>query len=307
MRILILGAGGIGGYYGARLMEAGNDVTFLVRAARAEKLAERGLVLHSPNGDTTLPAKTVTRDRVESGFDLVIFSCKAYDLDSAIEAVRPAVGPQTAVLPLLNGLAHLDALDVAFGADRVLGGLAHIAVTLTKDGTIRHLAKLDRLTFGERDGGTSPRCDAIAATIGKAAFDSVYSQAVMHDIWEKFAFITAASGLTGMMRAPIGAIMATRDGERLAREMIAECENIATAAGFVPRDKARDLATTVLLAAGSPFTASMLRDIEAGADIECEHLQGDIVRRGEAAGIATPLLVVAYCHLQAYRNRRALG
>ena len=186
----------------------------------------------------------------------------------------------------------------------MLGGLSHIAVTLTKDGAVRHLAKLDRLTFGERAGGTSPRCDAIAATFAKAAFESVYSEAVLHDMWEKFAFITAASGLTGLMRAPIGAIMATRDGERLAREMIDECEAVATAAGFAPREKARALAASVLLAAGSPFTASMLRDIEAGADIECEHVQGDMIRRAQAAGIATPLLAVAYAHLQAYRNRR---
>ena len=305
MRILILGAGGIGGFYGARLIEAGADVTFLVRPARAEKLAKGGLVLHSPSGDVSVPATTVTRDRLDGGWDLVVVSCKAYDLDDAIEALSPAVGPQTAILPLLNGLAHLDTLETAFGAERVLGGLSHIAVTLTRDGAIRHFAKLDRLTFGERAGGTSPRCDAIAAVLGKARFESVYSEAVLHDMWEKFAFITAASGLTGMMRAPIGAIMAARDGERLARQMIEECEAVATAAGFAPRDKARALATNVLLAPGSPFTASMLRDIEAGAEIECEHVQGDMIARAEASGIATPLLAVAYANLQAYRNARA--
>ena len=195
--------------------------------------------------------------------------------------------------------------DAAFGPERVLGGLSHIAVTLTRDGAIRHLAKLDRLTFGERTGGSSPRCDAIAATFATASFESVYSEGVLHDMWEKYAFITAASGLTGLMRAPIGAIMATRDGERLARGMIDECEAVATAAGFAPRDKARALATSVLLAQGSPFTASMLRDIEAGADIECEHIQGDMIARGEAHGVAMPLLGVAYAHLQAYRNMRA--
>ena len=307
MRILILGAGAIGGYYGGRLAAAGRDVSFLVRPARAKTLAEKDLAIASPNGDVTVRAKTVTRDGLAAGYDLVVLSCKAYDLPDAIEAVRPAVGPDTTILPLLNGLAHLETLDAAFGAGKVIGGCAHISVTLAKDKTIRHFAKLDSLTFGERAGGTSPRCEAIAKAFAGTGFKSVPSDAVMQVMWEKFSLITAASGLTGAMRAPIGAIVATRDGLRLSREMIAECEAVAAAAGVPVRAQAHTLATSLLTAAGSPFTASMLRDIEGGAEIECEHLQGDMLRRAEALGVPTPLLVMAYCHLQAYRNRRAQG
>ena len=307
MRILILGAGAIGGYYGGRLAAAGRDVTFLVRPARAAILAAKELVIASPNGDVTVKAKTVTRDTLADPFDLVILGCKAYDLADAIEAVRPAVGPDTTVLPLLNGLAHLETLDAAFGAGRVISGAAHISVTLAKDGTIRHFAKLDSLTFGERAGGRSARCDAIASAFAGAGFKSVPSDNVMQVMWEKFALITAASALTGAMRAPIGAIVAARDGLALSREMIAECEAVAAAAGVPVRPQAHTLTTGLLTSAGSPFTASMLRDIEGGAEIECEHLQGDMIRRAEALGVPTPLLVMAYCHLQAYRNRRAEG
>ena len=307
MRILILGAGAIGGYYGGRLAAAGRDVTFLVRPARAATLAEKDLVVASPNGDVTVKAKTVTRDGLAAGYDLVILSCKAYDLDDAIETMRPAVGPETTILPLLNGLAHLETLDEAFGADKVIGGCAHISVTLAKDGTIRHFAPLDSLTFGERAGGTSARCAAIAKAFAGTGFKSVPSDNVMQVMWEKFALITAASGLTGAMRAAIGAIVATRDGLRLSKEMIAECEAVAAAAGKPVRPQAHLLVTGLLTATGSPFTASMLRDIEGRAEIECEHLQGDMIRRAEALGVPTPLLVMAYCHLQAYRNRRAQG
>ncbi len=307
MRILILGAGAIGGYYGGRLAAAGRDVTFLVRPARAATLAEKDLVITSPNGDAAVKARTVTRDRLAADYDLVVLGCKAYDLPDAIEAVRPAAGPGTTILPLLNGLAHLETLDAAFGADNVIGGCAHISVTLAKDGTIRHFAPLDTLTFGERAGGTSARCGAIAKAFAGAGFKSVPSDNVMQVMWEKFALITAASGLTGAMRAPVGAIVATRDGARLSREMIAECEAVAAAAGVPVRAQAHTMTTGLLTAAGSPFTASMLRDIEAGAEIECEHLQGDMIRRAEALGVATPVLAMAYCHLQAYRNRRAQG
>ena len=238
MRILILGAGAIGGYYGGRLAAAGRDVSFLVRPARAKTLAEKDLAIASPNGDVTVRAKTVTRDGLAAGYDLVVLSCKAYDLPDAIEAVRPAVGPDTTILPLLNGLAHLETLDAAFGAGKVIGGCAHISVTLAKDKTIRHFAKLDSLTFGERAGGTSPRCEAIAKAFAGTGFKSVPSDAVMQVMWEKFSLITAASGLTGAMRAPIGAIVATRDGLRLSREMIAECEAVAAAAGVPVRAQA---------------------------------------------------------------------
>src|SRR5690349_155205 len=150
MRILVLGAGATGGYFGGRLAEAGAEVTFLVRPRRAEEIAKNGIVIQSPAGDFTGPVKTVLAETLTPDFDAVLFTCKAYDLDGAIAAIGPAMGPETRVLPVLNGIRHLDALDAAFGKARVLGGSAQIGVTLTPEGAIRHMNPLHFLTFGER-------------------------------------------------------------------------------------------------------------------------------------------------------------
>ena len=154
MRFLVVGAGATGGYFGGRLLEAGRDVTFLVRPARAERLAAAGLTITSPAGNVTLPSPpTVLAADLRTPFDVVILSCKAYDLDGAIESFAPAVGPDTAVVPLLNGMRHLDALDARFGADRVLGGSCFISAKLDEGGRIAHVSDIHRLTFGERAGG----------------------------------------------------------------------------------------------------------------------------------------------------------
>ncbi len=305
MRVLILGAGGIGGYFGGRLAEASVDVTFLVRPARAARLRSEGLRIESPLGDARLPVTVV--ETAEAAYDLVLLSCKAYDLDAAIDAVRPAVGPATTVLPLLNGLAHLDALDAAFGAACVLGGLAHISVALAADGTVRQLSPLQSLTLGPRDADQHARCDAAAALLRRGSFAVKRSDAVLQDMWEKFSFITAAAAVTCLMRAPVGAIMDTDEGETLTLRIIEECDAVAAASGHAIRAKAEAWAKPFLTQRGSDFTASMLRDLESGGRVEADHLQGDMIRRGAALGVATPLLVVAYCHLQAYGNRRGMG
>ena len=302
MRVLVLGAGGIGGYFGGRLAQGGVDVTFLVRAARAEKLAATGLVIASPAGDATIKPRLATS--VDTPFDLILLSCKAYDLDAAIAAIRPAVGAQTTILPLLNGLAHLDALDAAFGADKTIGGLAHISVTLGPAGEIRHLNDLDTITFGPRAPAQAARCDAIEALLRLGAFATKRSASVMQDMWEKFAFITAAAAITCLMRANVAAILAATDGVRLTLKMLDECNAVAAASGFPIRDKARAWATSFLTKPGSDFKASMLRDLEAGGQVEADHLQGDMIVRGTSHGVGTDLLQVAYAHLQAYAAMR---
>lgn len=303
MRTLVLGAGGIGGYFGGHLVAAGADVMFLARPARAAQLRSDGLRIDSPLGDARMAVDVA--ETVEAPYDLVILSCKAYGLDDAIAAIGPAVGPQTSVLPLLNGLAHLDLLDAAFGAAAVLGGAAFISVVLADDGTIRHLAKLQGLTFGARTPDQTPRCDEVEALLRTASFDTRRSRNIAQEMWEKFAFITAASAITCLMRAPVGAIMTATDGERLTRQMLAECQAVAAAAGHPVGLKARDWADSMLTLRGSDFTASMLRDLEVGGLIEADHLQGDMIRRGTDCGVTTDLLKVAYCHLQAYAGRRA--
>ena len=305
MRILVLGAGATGGYFGGRLAEAGADVTFLLRPARAATIAAEGLRIRSPEGDADIRVATVTAaDQLDGAADLVLLSCKAYDLDAAIAAITGAVGPNTTILPVLNGLQHFERLDGAFGAARVLGGLCHIGATLAPDGTVLHTNRAHTLTFGERGGGTSARAEAIAAACAPALFPSRLSHEVTQDLWEKYAFLAALASATCLMRAPVGPILATRDGEAILRELFAECGRVAEAFGHPLRGRAIDSGLAVLTARGSANSASMMRDLKAGGRIEADPIIGDLLRRAESKGIAAPLLRVAFCHLQTYQELR---
>ena len=270
MRILILGAGGTGGYFGGRLAQAGVDVTFLVRDARAAQLQAQGLRIRSPLGDADLPVATVTAQDLQAlvaqrPFDLVILSCKAYDLDSAIEAIAPAVGEHTTVLPILNGLRHYAALDERFGAARVLGGLCFISAAKGEHGEILHLGKPAAMTFGERDGNAaSARVQAFAAACAQAGIDHVASTQIAQEQWIKYSFLTALAAATCLMRAPVGAIVATDDGRALINGLYNECLWAADAAGQPIPEPARAKALQTLLQVDSPLKASMLRDLEAG-------------------------------------------
>lgn len=303
MRILVLGAGVIGGYFGGRLAEAGANVTFLVRERRAAELAASGLVIKSPAGDAELRVRTIAA--ATAAYDLVLLCCKAYDLASAIDSMIPAVGVDSAVLPLLNGLRHLELLDDRFGAARVLGGLCAIPATLGAGGRIEHLGKFHRMTFGERDGRRSERVAAFAAVAARAKFDSAPSDDILQEMWEKWVLLATLAGMTCLMRAPVGAIIATHDGEALTNELLDECCAIAAAAGHAPRAKVLEQTRATLTARGSSFTASMLRDIERGGSTEGDHILGDLLRRAGAFGIAAPLLRVAACHVEAYQATRA--
>ena len=305
MRILVLGAGGVGGYFGGRLAEAGGDVTFLVRERRAAELAADGLVIKSPCGDATLRVQTVRAGEALAPYDIVLLCCKAYDLESAMDGIAPAMGTESAVLPVLNGLSHLDRLDQRFGAARVLGGLAQIAATIGTGGRIEHLNKAHRIVFGERDGRRSARATALAALLARGKFDSALSDQIVLEMWEKFVMLATLAGMTCLMRAAVGAIMATGEGEALMGEFLAECVAVATAAGYPPRAPFLARAQALVTERGSPFTASMLRDIERGGPTEGDHILGDLLRRARALGVATPLLRTAVSHVEAYEARRA--
>jgi len=304
MKILILGAGGIGGYFGGRLVAAGVDVTFLVRPARAEQLAKQGLVVTSPFGDLKLAVKTVLAAPIAAGYDVVMITPKAYDLDAALAAVAPAVGADTAVLPFLNGVRHIDVIAARFGARRTLGGVAYIAATLNADGEVAHLNQIHKLAFGELTGERSARCVALAAVTAQAKFDSALSDTISLDLWEKFIFLTALAGMTCLMRASVGAVMQARDGAALMLEMLEECRQVAAASGCAPRPQSLQNSRNMLTERGSGFTASMLRDIERGGPTEGEHIVGDMLRRAAELKIKTPLLRVALCHLQTYEAGR---
>jgi 2-dehydropantoate 2-reductase len=305
MRILVVGAGALGGYFGGRLLQAGADVTFLLRPRRVAQLARTGLVIRSPKGDLQLPAPpSVQADAIPGPYDVVIVGCKAYDLAGTMDSFAPAVGPETVVLPLLNGMRHLDDLAQRFGQARVLGGLCLISASVDSDGIVLHHNELHGLTYGELDGSLSPRVRALEAAFGKALFDARASQTVRQDMWEKWMFIASAAGMTCLMRASVGDIVEA-GGSGIATGMFDECAAIAAHNGFAPRPQAVERGHAMLTAAGSPTTASMFKDIERGAPIEADHILGDLLRRGSGDASRTPLLRIAYVHLKAYEARRA--
>jgi 2-dehydropantoate 2-reductase len=304
MRILVVGAGAIGGYFGGRLVEAGADVTFLVRPRRAAELAGSGLQIRSRFGDVSIPRPaTVLADQLREKFDLVLLSAKAYDLQDAIASFAPAVGPNTAILPLLNGMRHLDVLDGKFGAAPVLGGQCLIAVTVNEKHEVVHLNDTHDLSFGERDGSRSQRVQAIETVFAPGRFKSRLSEAILQEMWAKWVFIATGAGITCLMRAAIGDIVAA-NGADLATTLLEECATIATKEGFPPPESSMQRSRTMLTQPGSSLTASMLRDIELGAPIEADHVIGDMLRRGGEHRISSPLLRVAYVHLKAYEARR---
>jgi len=309
MRILVVGAGALGGYFGGRLVAAGRDVTFLVRPPRAAQLREAGLVIHSPHGDLTLrDVKTVTRDTLRESFDLIVLGCKAYDLDDAIASFAPAVGPDTMILPLLNGIGHLDVLRQRFGANAVLGGVCLIGATLNDRREIVHLNDVHSIVFGEIGGGLSGRVNAAAGVLGGAGFDLKATPQIMQEMWEKWVFLASLAGSTCLFRASIGEILATPDGTALIERMFSECRAVAAENGTPVRDAFVERARAMLFAPGSPMTASMLRDVRNGSRTEADHVLGDMIRRGGAAQHAAgelTVLRIAYSQLKAYEAQRA--
>lgn len=304
MRILIVGAGALGGYFGARLMQAGRDVTFLVRPRRAAQLANTGLVVRSRLGDAAFPSpKVVLAGQIAGPYDLVLLGTKAYGLAAAMESFAPAVGPETAILPFLNGMKHIDSLCARFGRERVLGGLAIISATLDDDGIVLHLNELHNLTYGELDGAASPRMTAIAATFAGVNFDARTTHTIVHELWEKWVFISALAGTTCLMRALIGDVERAGAAD-LALAIFEECCAIAASQGHPPRAAALERGRTMVSTPGSTLTASMMKDIERGAAIEGEEIIGDLLSRGRAAGVESPLLRVVHAHLKSYEARR---
>jgi 2-dehydropantoate 2-reductase len=306
VRILIVGAGAVGGYFGGRLLEAGQDVTFLVRPGRAAQLA-KGLSIQSPVGGVDLPAPAVVAaDTLSEHFDLVLLSCKAYDLEAAIASFAPAMGPESMALPLLNGMRHLEALDRRFGAGRVLGGLCAISSVLGPAGEILHLNDLHTIVFGERDGSASARVAAIATAFENTGVDARASRSIVQDMWEKWVFIAAAAGITCLMRASVGDIVAA-GGAPMTIALLEECAAVAAAEGYPPSAAAMERSRGMLTASGSALTASMFRDIEAHRPIEGDHIVGDLLRRGEAHSLGTPLLAIANLHLGAYARTQRVA
>ena len=305
MRVLVVGAGAIGGYFGGRMLSAGRDITFLVRPKRAAELAGAGLVIKSPHGDVTLKnPPTVQADKLTEKFDVVLLSCKAFDLEDAIKSFAPAVGPTTSIIPLLNGMNHLDALDAKFGTERVLGGLCAIAATLNEAREVVQLAPMQSINFGERDGQMSDRVRAILEVFASGNFGAVASEHIMQDMWEKWVFLASLAASTCLMRTSVGNILAAPGGKDFLLGMLDETSAIASAEGYAPGGPFFERVKGILTAEGSPMTASMFRDIQAGLPVEADHVIGDLVARADAAKIPVPKLRIAYTHLKAYEKQR---
>jgi 2-dehydropantoate 2-reductase len=305
VRTLVVGAGAIGGYFGGRLLDINREVTFLVRAKRAAELSSQGLTIRSRFGDVSFsqPA-TVLAEKLRETFDLVLLSCKAYDLDGAITSFAPAVAPNTVILPLLNGMRHLDMLDERFGRDRVLGGQCLIAVAI-KDGEIAHLNDTHELSFGERDGALSDRLQAITGLMEGARFNARASTEIVQEMWEKWVFLASLAGSTCLMRATIGDICASPGGTDFILGLLDECSSIAATEGHPVREAQLNRTRNMLTATGAALTASMLRDIERNAPIEADHIIGDLLgRAGASSHGKLSLLSIAYTHLKAYEARR---
>jgi 2-dehydropantoate 2-reductase len=299
MRVLVLGAGATGGYYGARLIASGAKVDFLVRPGRAEALKRDGLRIRSARGDMHAPVNALVTLPLAYACDLVILSCKSYDLDSAIEAVRPAMSDKALLLPLLNGLRHLETLDRAFGAENVLGGLCHISVALESDGSIRQVGTLDRLTFGSRPG--MPELPE-RVCLGLLAMDAqtARSEDILGAMWNKFTMLSALAGITCLMRASVGQIVAVPGGADIVRRLYLECAEVARRSGYGPTDEEVSQSLRILTAEHSPLKASMLRDLERGHRTEVEHVVGDMLARAQALAVDAPLLGAACTHLRVH-------
>lgn len=307
MRVLVLGAGAVGGYFGGRLVEAGRDVTFLLRPARAAAIMAKGLVIESSSGDATLSVKTVTNGAAAVGCDLIILACKAYDLDAAMAAIEAPVKQGAVVLPLLNGLAHIERLQAIFGADRVIGGMCQILATLGEGGEIRHFDKMARLVYGRfadqvATGAHVKLLDALDALFAGVNFATKRLEPIEQSLWDKWVMLATLAAATSLMRGSVGAIMAADGGPELIGGILAEVNAIATAAGQPPSDGHLDNVRKIILVPGASAKASLLRDIERGGRIEGEHVIGDLVRRAQGFGLDTPLLRLANLHLQVYEQ-----
>ncbi len=308
MRILIVGAGAVGGYFGGQLLNAGLDVTFLVRKAKAERLKKNGLVLKTSEGKITLPhPKLILADEIKQHYDLILLSCKAYDLKSAIDSFRPAVGPETMILPLLNGMSHVNTLLEAFSEHNVLGGLCKIVATVDEEDAIVNFTAMQSITFGERSGNTSERTQKVLEAFQRASFQTKLSGNVLQEMWEKWLFLSSLAASTCLMRAPVGNIVNAPGGTEFMLAMIDEIKAIAIHSGFPPSQECIEQTQKMLTEKGSSLTASMYRDLIQGSRIEADHVIGDLLVRAKKAGKskeAFPLICTTMVQLKAYESMK---
>ncbi|HEX3573709.1 MAG TPA: 2-dehydropantoate 2-reductase [Rhodopila sp.] len=304
MRILVVGAGSTGGYFGGRLAQAGRDVTFLVRPGRAEQLRANGLQIISPHGDVTLTPNIVTAEHIEAPYDAILLTVKAFSLDPALDDLAPAVGPDTMILPVLNGMKHVGTITRRFGP-ALVGCACKVATIVDEQGRIVQLAKLQDLAYGEMDGSRSDRIGRLDRAMQGAGFDARLSPAIMREMWEKWVLLATLGGVTCLMRGSIGEIEAAPGGAAFALRFLDEVTAVISAVGVAPNEAFLAATKAAVTQKGSTLTSSMYRDLQKGSPVEAEQILGDLLLRGERAGIDTPLLAAAFTHLSVYQHRVA--
>ena len=306
-KILIVGAGAVGGYFGARSAQSGRDVTFLVRPRRAERLRSEGLKVISPGGNVTIAPQLAITGEISSRFDIVLLAVKAYALEQAITDFAPAVEENTMIVPFLNGMRHLDRLAVEFGGKRVLGGVCVVATTLKDDGSIEQMGDTQSLSYGEIAGGVTDRVEQLDHALTGAGFEARLSRNIVREMWEKWIFLATLGGITCLLRGTVGEIEAAPGGADLARQLLTECSTVATTSGHAPTPDSSARIQAAVTAHGSVATSSMYRDLTAGKPIEADHIIGDLLVRARKLSVPTPLLATAFVHLEVHQNRLQSG
>jgi 2-dehydropantoate 2-reductase len=303
MRILVIGAGATGGLFGARLATAGRDVTFLVRPRRAELLRERGLRVHGGGQDSVITPKVLVTGEITETYDVILVSVKAAGLERAIEDFAPAVGPDTLIMPFLNGMRHLDVLDKRFGADRVLGGVVRVQTTVDSAGDILRVGSLEDMTYGARVGTSPSRLAELHETLSGAGFPAELSEHIDADMWAKWVFIASLGGANCLMRGTIGQIAAA-GGAQFSAALVDECAAVAAAAGYPLPEAAHQRLRGSVADPTSPAATSMFRDLSSGYPTEAEHLLGDLLDRARQLDVPTPLLELGTISMRVYESTR---
>jgi 2-dehydropantoate 2-reductase len=310
MRYLILGAGALGGYFGGMLHTGGADVTFLVRPARAAQLNRDGLVIKMQDGgELRTQVKTVQQGQLDGTYDVVLLTCKAYDLDSAMDAIAPAMGEQSVIVPVLNGVRHIGILTERFGPGHVLGGLTVINAALMPDGTIQQSqVRINITAIGEIDGHLSSRCTAIKAALEAGGIPVQITDSIVTMMWAKFFGFVCNASIATLTRSRAGAIAQSASAASFVTAVIEECAEVVTAAGYPPAPPpAPDTAGIIrglFSQTDSTYGPSMLIDMEQGRPTEGEHTIGDMAGHAARANLSAPILNAALCNLQVYEINR---
>jgi 2-dehydropantoate 2-reductase len=303
MRLLIVGAGSTGG----RLAEAGRDVTFLVRPKRAAELQKTGLHVISPRGSISLQPRLVSAGNLTMSFDAILLTVKAFALVAALDDLAPAVGSDTMILPVLNGMKHVDQIVERFGRRVLIGCAAKLATTLDDEGRIVQLNSSAAIAYGEMDGELTTRMRDLDAYMQNAGFEARLSSSIQREMWEKWILLATLGSVTCLMRGNIGQIVSAPGGREFVLDLFNEVVTIVRAVEIAPSEQFLTNARTMLTASGSSLTSSMYRDLEKGAPVEVEQILTDLLRRGQQAGIASRLLAAANTNLSIYAQQVMAG